>query len=149
MNNQIKEIVIGSDHGGLRLKNEIKTYLENKGIKVTDVGTYTDESCHYPEYANKVTEQILSGKFQKGILVCGTGQGMAMCANKHKGIRAVVCSDTFSAHASREHNNSNVLCLGQRVVGTNLAFDIIESWMNANYEGGRHQKRIDMFDIEI
>ena len=140
------DIVIGSDHGGFELKEAIKEFLLKKNYIVDDVGTYDTGSCDYPVYAKKVAESVVTGRAERGILVCGTGQGMAMCANKFKGIRAVVCSDTFSAHASQEHNNSNILCLGQRVVGVNLALDIVQTWLSAEYEGGRHQKRIYMFD---
>lgn len=142
----IKKIVIGSDHGGYDLKEEIKKHLQFLNVEVEDAGTYDKNSCDYPIFAQKVVDKILNKDFEFGILVCGTGQGMAMCANKNKGIRAAVCADTFSAHATREHNNSNILCLGARVVGVNLALEIVDTWMNAKYEGGRHQKRIDMFD---
>ena len=141
------EIAIASDHGGFELKEEIKQHLTQKGVSYIDLGTNSTESCDYPIYAKKVSQTIINKEAQKGILVCGSGQGMAMCANKFPEIRAVVCSDTFSAHASREHNDSNILCLGQRVVGKNLALDIVDSWLNAKYEGGRHQKRLDMFKI--
>lgn len=141
------DIAIASDHGGFELKEIIKTHLKQKNLTFIDLGTNSTESCDYPVYAKAVSKAIIDKEAAKGILVCGSGQGMAMCANKFKEIRAVVCSDTFSAHASREHNDSNVLCLGQRVVGTNLALDIVDSWLQAKYEGGRHQKRIDMFGI--
>ncbi len=141
-----KKIIIGSDHGGFDLKEDIKNFLKTEGFNVEDVGTFDKNSCDYHVYAQKVAEKILSREHSQGILVCGTGQGMAMCANKYKGIRAAVCADTFSAHATREHNNSNILCLGARVVGHNLAIDIVKTWLNAKYEGGRHQKRLDMFD---
>ena len=139
------DIAIGSDHGGFILKEDIKQYLESLGLAVQDMGTYDEESCDYPVFAKKVVKEILSNKAQNGILVCGTGQGMAMYANKFQGIRAVVCSDTFSAHASKEHNNSNILCLGQRIVGKGLALDIVKTWLNSSYEAGRHQRRLDMF----
>lgn len=142
----IEKIVIGSDHGGYDLKEEIKKHLQLLNINVEDVGTYDKNSCDYPVFTQKVVDKIINKDFELGILVCGTGQGMAMCANKNKGIRAAVCADTFSAHATREHNNSNILCLGARVVGVNLALEIVDTWLNAKYEGGRHQKRLDMFD---
>ena len=142
----IEKIVIGSDHGGYDLKEEINKHLQLLNINVEDVGTYDKNSCDYPVFTQKVVDKIINKDFELGILVCGTGQGMAMCANKNKGIRAAVCADTFSAHATREHNNSNILCLGARVVGVNLALEIVDTWLNAKYEGGRHQKRLDMFD---
>jgi len=141
-----KKIVIASDHGGFELKEDVKKFLASENYKIEDVGTFDNQSCDYPVFAQKAVEKILSGEFEKGILICGTGQGMAMCANKHKGIRAAVCSDTFSARASREHNNSNILCLGGRITGKSLALDIVKVWLNAEFEGGRHQKRISMFD---
>lgn len=141
------DIAIASDHGGFELKEIIKNHLAQKNLSFLDLGTNSTEACDYPVYAKLVSNAIINKEVQKGILVCGSGQGMAMCANKFNEIRAVVCSDTFSAHASREHNDSNVLCLGQRVVGANLALDIVDSWLNAEYEGGRHQKRINMFGV--
>ena len=144
------DIAIGSDHGGFILKEAIKSYLESLNISVLDIGTVNEESCDYPVFAKKVVKEVITGNVQNGILVCGTGQGMAMYANKFQGIRAVVCSDTFTAHASKEHNNSNILCLGQRVVGKGLALDIVQIWLNSKYEAGRHQKRLDMFaDISL
>ena len=143
---ETKKLVIASDHGGFELKEDVKNFLIQKNYEVSDLGTSDTQSCDYPVFAKKVVEKILSNEFEKGILICGTGQGMAMCANKYKGIRAAVCSDTFSAHATREHNNSNILCLGARVVGKNLALDIVDTWLRAKFEGERHQKRLNMFD---
>ncbi len=142
----IKKIVIGSDHGGLNLKREIIKHLTKRGIKVEDVGTYTEDSCHYPVYAKKVAHAVANKEFEQGILVCGTGIGVSIAANKVKGIRASLCSDTFSARMTRMHNNSNILCLGERVLGTGLALDIVDTWLEAEFEGGRHQTRIDMLE---
>ncbi|WP_125153345.1 ribose 5-phosphate isomerase B [Clostridium rectalis] len=137
------KIALGSDHAGLPLKEEIIKHLGDKGIQLEDFGTFTKESCDYPDYAMKVAEKVALKEFDFGILVCGTGIGISIAANKVKGIRAALCSDTFSAHACREHNNANILALGQRVVGAGLALDIVDTFLNAKFEGGRHQGRID------
>ncbi|AUN09123.1 ribose 5-phosphate isomerase B [Clostridium botulinum] len=143
------KIALGSDHAGLSLKNEIIKHLEGKGIEIKDFGTYTEESCDYPDYAQKVAEKVVAKEFDFGILVCGTGIGISIAANKVKGVRAALCSDTFSAHACREHNNANILALGQRVVGVGLALDIVDNFLNAEFQGGRHENRINkMMGIE-
>ncbi len=144
-----KKIVIGSDHAGFSLKPAVIKHLESKGFTVEDVGTYTSDSCNYPEYARKVCKKILSGEYKIGILICGTGIGMSMAANKHNGIRAACCSDTFSARMTRMHNNANVLCFGERVVGTGLACEIVDAFVDTEYLGGRHESRVAMLaDIE-
>ena len=140
------KIVIASDHGGYLLKNFLYKYLITKGYNVTDFGANSTDSCDYPVYAKKVCTSILNNEFQYGILICGTGLGMQICANRFKGIRAACVSDTYSAKMSRLHNNSNVLTMGARVIGEGLATDIIDMWLNTNYEGGRHEKRIKMLD---
>ncbi|WPC42083.1 ribose 5-phosphate isomerase B [Clostridium sp. JS66] len=143
------KIALGSDHAGLPLKKEIITHLEGKGIQIEDFGTYTESSCDYPEFALKVAEEVAAKNFDFGILVCGTGIGISIAANKVHGIRAAVCGDTFSAHACREHNDANILALGQRVVGLGLALDIVDIFLDTKFEGGRHQTRIDKIsDIE-
>ncbi|BAQ12235.1 ribose 5-phosphate isomerase [Clostridium botulinum B2 128] len=143
------KIALGSDHAGLPLKNEIIKHLEGKGIEIKDFGTYTEESCDYPDYAQKVAEKVVAKEFDFGILVCGTGIGISIAANKVKGVRAALCSDTFSAHACREHNNANILALGQRVVGVGLALDIVDNFLSAEFQGGRHENRINkMMGIE-
>ena len=139
----MEKIIIGCDHGGFELKNEIIAHLEKKGIKVTDVGTYSTDSCNYPDYARKVCERIQSGEFERGILVCGTGIGISIAANKHNGIRAACCSDTFSARMTRMHNNANVLCMGGRVVGPGLACDMVDVFLETEFEGGRHARRVE------
>ena len=145
----MKKIVIGCDHGGFELKNEITAHLEKRGIEVTDVGTYSTASCNYPDYARAVCTKIQSGEFERGILVCGTGIGISIAANKHNGIRAACCSDTFSARMTRMHNDANVLCMGGRVVGPGLACDMVDLFVDTEFEGGRHQARVDMLaDIE-
>ncbi|MBC2579871.1 ribose 5-phosphate isomerase B [Clostridium sp. DJ247] len=137
------KIALGSDHAGLPLKKEIIKHLEAKGIEIKDFGTYTEASCDYPEYALAVSEQVVNKNYDFGILVCGTGIGISIAANKIPGVRTALCSDTFSAHACREHNNANILALGQRIVGAGLALDIVDTFLNAKFEGDRHQKRID------
>ena len=137
------KIALGSDHGGYNLKNEIISYLKENGYETKDFGTYSTESCDYPDYALKVAEAVANKEFEFGILVCGTGIGISISANKVPGIRAALCSDTFSAHATREHNNANILALGERVVGPSLAIDIVKTFLNSKFEGDRHQRRID------
>ena len=140
----MKKIVIGCDHGGFELKNEIIAHLEKRGIEVTDVGTYSTASCNYPDYARAVCRKIQSGEFERGILVCGTGIGISIAANKFDGIRCALVRDSFSARLTKEHNNANIIALGGRVTGTELAADIVDSWLNAEFAGGRHQGRIDI-----
>lgn len=143
------KIALGSDHGGFGLKQEIISHLEKKGYEIKDYGTYSTESCDYPDFALKAAEGVAGKECDLGILVCGTGIGISIAANKVPGIRAALCSDTFSAHATREHNNANILALGERVVGKGLALDIVDAFLNAEFEGGRHQKRVDKItDIE-
>lgn len=137
------KIAVGCDHGGYLLKNEVIKHLENRGIDYKDFGTYSEESCDYPDYAIKVAEAVSNKEYDFGILICGTGIGISISANKVPGIRAALCSDTFSAHATREHNNANILAMGQRVVGTGLALDIVDAFLDAKFEGDRHIRRID------
>ena len=137
------KIAIGCDHGGLNLKNDIINHLKEKNIEVKDFGTYTEASCDYPDIALPVAEAVVAKEFEFGILVCGTGIGIGIAANKVPGVRAALCSDTFSAHATREHNNANILTLGERVVGKGLALDIVDTFLNAKFEGDRHQNRIN------
>ena len=137
------KIAIGCDHGGLNLKNEIIKHLSSKNIETKDFGTYTSESCDYPDIAKEVAEKVAEKEFDFGILVCGTGVGISIAANKVPGIRAALCHDTFSAHATREHNNANILTLGERVVGVGLGLDIVDTFLNSTFQGDRHQRRID------
>ncbi len=143
--NRIK-LAIASDHGGYVLKNDLYKRLLIKGYDIVDFGTNSTESCDYPVYAKKVCSAILNNEVHYGILICGTGLGMQMAANRFKGIRAACVSDTYSAKMSRLHNNSNVLTMGARVIGEGLAYDIVDVWLGTNYEGGRHEKRIKMLD---
>ena len=140
-------IALGSDHGGYLYKEELKKHLDEKGIEYIDFGTDSTASCDYPVYAEKVCRAIQSGECDKGILICGTGIGMSICANKFKGIRAACCGDHFSAEFTRKHNDSNVLCFGARVIDESLAKEIVDVWLETEYEAGRHQKRIDMLDL--
>ena len=137
------KLMIGSDHGGFELKEEVKKYLLEQGHEVTDVGTYSPESCDYPDIAKAGCEKILSGECERGILICGTGIGISMAANKIKGIRAACCSDTYSARYTRLHNDANVLCFGGRVVGGGLACELVDAYLSVEFEGGRHQRRVD------
>lgn len=136
-------IAIGSDHGGFELKNHIKGYLANKGIEYKDFGCFTEDSVDYPDIAKVTCDAVVSGECECGILICGTGIGISIAANKVKGIRAALCSDVYSAKMTKVHNNSNVLCMGGRVLGRELAFMIVDAWLEAEFEGGRHQQRID------
>ncbi|QZY55508.1 ribose 5-phosphate isomerase B [Crassaminicella profunda] len=143
------KIALGSDHGGYNLKNAIKKHLEEKGIECEDFGTNSSESVDYPEFGMKVAEAVVSGKCEKGIVCCGTGIGISISANKVPGVRCAVVSDTFSAAMSREHNNANVLALGERVIGVGLALKIVDVWFNTEFAGGRHERRVDKItDIE-
>jgi len=137
------KISIGSDHGGLQLKREIIKMLLSTGIEVLDRGCDNETSVDYPDFAHLVCSDVQANVASRGILVCGTGIGMSIAANKHAGIRAALCHDTFSARATREHNDSNVLCLGQRVIGPGLALDIVSTWLSHDFSGGRHQTRLN------
>lgn len=137
------KIALGSDHGGFKLKEEIKQLLDNEGYTYNDFGAYSEESVDYPDFALKVAESVANEEYDRGILICGTGIGIGIAANKVKGIRAALCHDTFSARASREHNNANVLTLGERVIGPGLAKDIVRIWLESEFASGRHAVRIE------
>lgn len=138
------KIAIACDHSALELKEEVKSLLTNRGLEYEDFGTYTTDSCHYPIYGARAAKAVADGRCDLGIVICGTGIGISMTANKVKGIRCALCSDTFSARMTRIHNNSNMLALGARVIGVELAKEIVNAWLDAEFEGGRHQVRIDM-----
>ncbi len=143
------KIAIGSDHVGIELKLTIIEYLKELGHEVEDFGPYSLERTDYPVYGKKVAEEVATGSFDKGILICGTGVGISIAANKVKGIRAIVCSEPYSAKLSHEHNNTNILAFGSRVIGSELAKMIVKEWMDAEFEGGRHANRVKMIeDIE-
>lgn len=137
------KIAIGSDHGGRNLKDAIKAHLLKAEVEVLDFGTDDAASCDYPDFAEPVAKAVGQGDYDLGIICCGTGIGVSMVANKVKGVRAALCHDTFSAHASREHNDANVLCLGERVIGVGLALDIVDTWLQASFQAGRHQRRVE------
>jgi ribose 5-phosphate isomerase B len=139
------KVAIGCDHGGIDLKTTVVAVIESLGHTVDDQGCFSRESVDYPDYADKVCTAVESGGCERGILICGTGIGMSMAANRHRGVRAAVVSDTFSARMSREHNDANVLCLGARVLGPGLAADIVQVWLSTAFAGGRHQQRIAKF----
>ncbi len=139
-----KKLAIGNDHTAVEMKNEIMAYLEEKGYEVVNVGTDSPERFNYPVSGYKVAKMVVSGEVDGGILICGTGVGISLAANKVKGIRAVVCSEPYSARLSRMHNNTNIVAFGARVIGVETAKDIVDAWLGAEYEGGRHQVRVDM-----
>lgn len=138
------KIAIGNDHSAVELKHIIMEHLKEKGYEVLNLGTDSEESCDYPVYGEKVGRAVASGQADLGIAICGTGVGISLAANKVKGIRACVCSEPYTAKLSRVHNNSNVLAFGARVIGSELAKMIVDEWLNAEFEGGRHQRRVDM-----
>jgi ribose 5-phosphate isomerase B len=138
------KIGLGSDHAGLRLKSVIGAHLMEEGRGVLDFGTTSEASCDYPEFARRVAEAVRDGRCERGILVCATGVGMAICANKVKGVRAGACNDLYTARFSRQHNDANVLCLGERVIGPGLALEIVRVWLDTPFEGGRHARRLDL-----
>lgn len=138
------KIAIGSDHVGLEIKKSIIEYLEELGHEVKDFGAYTDERTNYPIYGKKVADAIVSKEYECGVLICGTGIGISLAANKVKGIRAAVCSEPYSAKLSKQHNNSNIIAFGARVVGVDLAKMIVKEWLDAKFEGGRHTERINL-----
>jgi len=133
---------IATDHAGLDLKNYTKELLEARGHEVVDLGPYNKERVDYPDYAKKVSTSVLKDEGTQGILICGTGIGMSMTANKFKGIRAALCTDAFTASMARSHNDANILCFGERVVGFGVAETIVDAWLNSSFEGGRHTGRV-------
>ncbi len=139
-------IIIGSDHAAFPLKEKVKNYLTDNGIKVNDVGALSEESVDYSDFGIKVASAVSTGEYEQGILLCGTGLGMSMVANRFPHVRAALCGDIFSAKMSREHNDSNILVLGGRVIGETLAMECVKTWLETPFEGGRHQTRLDKFD---
>ena len=138
------KIAIGNDHVAVDLKNHIKKYIEAKGIEVVDFGTHSTDRCDYPVYGEKVARAVASKECDLGVLICGTGIGISLAANKVKGIRAAVCSEPYSARLTKQHNNANIIAFGARVVGQSVAEMIVDEFLNAEFEGGRHQQRIDL-----
>jgi ribose 5-phosphate isomerase B len=142
-------IVIAADHGGFQLKQELAAELNALGFEVEDLGTHSPDSVDYPDFASELSRRVAGGDYRWGVLCCGTGVGMSMAANKVPGIRAAVVSDSFSARMSRAHNDANVLCLGERVVGPGLAKEILHAWLDTPFEGGRHARRVNKIrDLE-
>lgn len=139
----MKKIALGCDHVGFILKADIQAHLQQRGIEIVDKGTWSSERTDYPHYASGVSQAIIFGEVDGGILICGTGVGISISANKFPGIRAVVCSEPYSAQLSRQHNDTNVLAFGSRVIGSELAKMIVDAWLDADFEGGRHQTRVD------
>ena len=136
------KIGIGSDHGGFELKEAVKEYLQEKNIEVVNYGTYNEESVDYPDYGEKVATAVVEKEVDRGIVVCGTGIGISIAANKVKGARCALCSEEYSARMSRKHNDANVLALGGRVIGQELAFSIVDAYLEEDFEGGRHERRV-------
>lgn len=141
-------VVIGSDHAGLRLKRAVAEHLSGRGVALRDVGTHDDGSVDYPDLARQVAGEVAAGRAEIGILVCGTGQGMAMTANRVPGVRAAPVGDVFSAKATRAHNDANVLCLGERVIGVGLALEIVDAFLATPFEGGRHARRVAKIEAD-
>lgn len=137
-------VALGSDHAGFQLKERIKGFLLEKGHEVRDFGTTSEDSTHYPLFAKEVSLAVQKGEVDRGILVCGTGIGMSITANKFRGVRAALCLNEYMARMSRLHNDANVLCLGDRVVGEELALAIVDVWLSTPFEGGRHAKRVEL-----
>lgn len=140
----MKKLSIGADHTAVDLKADVMKHLASRGIEVVDEGAHSTERSDYPSFASKVAKRIQSGDVDQGILICGTGLGMSIAANKYKGIRAAAVSEVYSAEMSKTHNNANILCFGARVVTPELATQLVDAWLDAEYEGERHQKRLDM-----
>lgn len=137
------KVAIGSDHGGLDLKEAVISVLREMQLEVEDLGTHDTSSCDYPDYAEKVAEGVASGTFGRGVLICGTGIGMSIAANKVPGVRAALCNEIYSAQMARAHNDANILCLGARVVGSGVAGEIVKAFFTSEHEGGRHARRVE------
>ena len=139
----MEKIVIGCDHAAVQMKNNVINHLKSRGFDVIDVGTYSEESCDYPDYAYAAAKKVATGEVEKGILICGTGIGMSIAANKVKGIRCALCDNLFSAEMTRRHNNSNMLSMGASVISNQLALKIVDMFLDTPFEGGRHQRRVE------
>jgi ribose 5-phosphate isomerase B len=141
-----KPLAIASDHAGFKLKEQLKSALEELGFDFEDLGTMDETSCDYPDFAHAVATGVLSGQYQYGVLICGTGIGMSCAANRHRGVRAALCTESYAARMAREHNDANVLCIGSRIVGPGVAADILKTFLQTRFEGGRHGRRVDKID---
>ena len=142
------KIILGSDHAGYQMKEKVITHLRERGIEVEDAGTYSEESVDYTDYGKAVAAKVSDASFDRGILICGTGLGMSMVANRFSGVRAALANDLFSAMMSRRHNDSNILVIGGRLIGDTLAMEIVDTWIEAPFEGGRHQRRVEKMEVE-
>ncbi len=142
----LNPIIIGCDHAAYPLKEKVKDFLAGKGYSVEDVGAYSESSVDYPEFGVRVAAQVSTGKYRRGILLCGTGIGMSMVANKFQNVRAALCTEPFAARMSRQHNDANILVLGGRILGETMALETVETWLRTPFEGDRHQRRLTMFD---
>lgn len=143
------KIAIGSDHAGFKLKEEIKNYLEEKNIEVDDCGTYSDERCDYPDFGHKVGHKVVNKDANFGIVICGSGIGISISANKVKNIRAALCSEPVSARLARNHNDANILAMGARLIGPDMAKEIVDAFLKADFEGGRHINRVNKIEEDI
>jgi len=139
-------LIIGCDHAAFQLKQKVVDFLTARGIDVKDVGTFSEDSVDYPDFGTQVAKAVSDGSYPRGILICGTGLGMSIVANRYAHVRAALCNDLFAAKLSRQHNNANLLVMGGRVIGDILAMEIVKTWLETPFEGGRHQQRIDKFD---
>lgn len=149
MTEQPTPVIIGCDHAAVELKEKIKALLQGRGLPVEDVGTNDTASVDYPDFGKQVASQVSEGRYGRGILLCGTGLGMSMVANRFSGVRAALCHDLFGAIMSRKHNDANILVLGGRVTGDILAAEIVTAWLDTPFEGGRHQKRLNQFNTQV
>ena len=143
-----RPIALGCDHAGLTLKRQLRAVLEKRGEAVVDLGCDSEQSVDYPDFGHAVAAGVADGRYRMGVLVCGTGIGMSIAANRHRGVRAALCTEALAARMSREHNDANVLCLGARIVGPGLAQAILEAFLDARFEGGRHARRVEKLDAE-
>jgi ribose 5-phosphate isomerase B len=141
-----KLVAIASDHAGFRLKEQLKSALEEMGFDFEDLGTKDESSCDYPDFAHMVANGIADGRYRYGVLVCGTGIGMSCAANRHRGVRAALCTEGYAARMAREHNDANVLCMGSRIVGPGVAGEILKTFLQTQFEGGRHARRVAKID---
>jgi ribose 5-phosphate isomerase B len=141
----VMKIAIGADHGGFQMKEMVKEFVSSLGHEIDDAGCFSLESVDYPEFAKIVSEKVQNGACDTGILICGTGIGMSLVANRFSAVRAALCHDEYTARLSREHNNANILCLGARVIGDGVAQGVVKTWLETDFAGGRHQRRIDLF----
>lgn len=142
------KLIIGSDHAGYQMKEKVIAHLRQRGVEVEDVGTQSEESVDYTDFGKKVASKVSDASFDRGILICGTGLGMSMVANRFRGVRAALANDLFSAIMSRRHNDSNVLAMGGRLIGDTLALQLVDTWLDTPFEGGRHQRRLEKMDTE-